>query len=105
MLAHQPLCSVGDFLRAGPARQRDWVSGHTTRLVVFCLAAIVLGAGVYGAVMGSWRDARQVLYSGIKLPLVILLTTLANGLINGMLAPLLGLNLTFRQSLAAVLVS
>jgi len=36
---------------------------------------------------------------------VILLTTLGNGLLNGMLAPLLGLNLTFRQSLAVVLMS
>jgi hypothetical protein len=36
---------------------------------------------------------------------VILLTTLGNGLLNGMLAPLLGLNVTFRQSLAVVLMS
>jgi hypothetical protein len=45
------------------------------------------------------------LYVALKLPLLILLTTLGNGLLNGMLAPLLGLNITFRQSLAAVLVS
>ena len=67
--------------------------------------AIVIGAGSYGAVMGSWRDATQALYTGIKLPLAILLTTLGNGLLNGMLAPLLGLNVTFRQSLAVVLMS
>ena len=55
--------------------------------------------------MGSWRGSWQAFYTGIKLPLVILLTTLGNGLLNGMLAPLLGLNLTFRQSLAVVLMS
>ena len=55
--------------------------------------------------MGCWRDPLQALYTGIKLPLVILLTTLGNGLLNGMLAPLLGLNVTFRQSLAVVLMS
>jgi len=66
---------------------------------------IVLGAGLYGAVMGSWRDSLQALYSSIKLPLVILLTALGNGLLNGMLAPLLGLNIGFRQSLVIVLVS
>ena len=74
-------------------------------LVGFCVVAIVVGAGSYGAVMGSWRDPLQALYTGIKLPLVILLTTLGNGLLNGMLAPLLGLNVTFRQSLAVVLMS
>jgi hypothetical protein len=47
----------------------------------------------------------QALYTGVKFPLVILLTTLGNGLINGMLAPLLGLNLSFRQCLMAVLMT
>lgn len=71
----------------------------------FCVVAIVVGAGSYGAAMGCWRDPLQALYTGIKLPLVILLTTLGNGLLNGMLAPLLGLNVTFRQSLTVVLIS
>lgn len=74
-------------------------------LALFCVVAIVIGAGAYGAVMGSWRGPLQAFYTGIKLPLVILLTTLGNGLLNGMLAPLLGSNLTFRQSLAVVLMS
>jgi hypothetical protein len=69
------------------------------------MAVVVAGAGLYGAVMGAWRDALQALYTGIKLPLVILLTTLGNTLLNGMLAPLLGLNLTFRQSLLMVLMT
>ena len=41
----------------------------------------------------------------IKFPIIILLTTLGNGLLNGMLAPLLGMNLGFRQSMQAVLMS
>ena len=65
----------------------------------------MFGAGLYGAAMGWWRDPLQALYTGIKLPLVILLTTLGNALLNGMLAPLLGLNVTFRQSLGAILMS
>jgi hypothetical protein len=47
----------------------------------------------------------QAFYVALKLPLLILLTTLGNGLLNGMLAPLLGLNMTLRQSLSAVLIS
>jgi len=97
--------SIGTFLRAEPERFREWMLCRQGNLVGFCVAAIVLGAGSYGAVMGCWRDPLQALYTGIKLPLVILLTTLGNGLLNGMLAPLLGLNVTFRQSLAVVLMS
>lgn len=97
--------SIGAFLRAEPERFHEWVMRRQGNLVGFCVVAIVVGAGSYGAVMGCWRDATQALYTGIKLPLVILLTTLGNGLLNGMLAPLLGLNVTFRQSLAVVLMS
>ena len=97
--------SIGVFLRARPEQLREWVLHRQLNLVTFCVGVIVIGAGVYGVVMGSWRGPWQAFYTGIKLPLVILLTTLGNGLLNGMLAPLLGLNLTFRQSLAVVLMS
>ena len=97
--------SVGDVLRARPEHFHDWVLQRPSRFIAFCVAAIVFGAGTYGAAMGSWREPLQALYTGIKLPLAILLTTLGNGLLNGMLAPLLGLNVTFRQSLVMVLFS
>ena len=77
----------------------------TTHVRQLQTPVLVVGAGSYGAVMGSWRDPQQAMYTGIKLPLVMLLTTLGNGLLNGMLAPLLGLNITFRQSFAVVLMS
>lgn len=97
--------SVGDYLRVGPEQLHDWVLRRPVRLIVLCFAVVVLGAGSYGAAMGSWREPLQAIYTGIKLPLAILLTTLGNGLLNGMLAPLLGLNITFRQSLVMVLFS
>ncbi len=95
--------SVGSFLRAEAQCIRGWIVGRTAGLVWFCLAAIIAGAGFYGAAIGSWREPLQSLYTGIKLPLAILLTTAGNGLLNGLLAPLLGLNVTLRQSLALVL--
>jgi hypothetical protein len=97
--------TVGSFLRTGPDGFREWLLRRQARLVWFCVAAIVVGGGVYGATMGSWRSGLQALYTGIKVPLVILLSTLGNGLLNGMLAPLLGLNVGFRQSLSMVLMS
>ena len=69
------------------------------------ITVIVLGAGCYGAAMGWWRDPQQALYVAIKFPIIILLTTLGNALINGMLAPLLGLNIPFRQSFSAIVMS
>lgn len=97
--------AVDYFLRTDPQGLRDWVMRRESRLIWLCVLSIVAGAGAYGAVVGSWWAPLQALFVAIKLPLLILLTTLGNGLLNGMLAPLLGLNITFRQSLTAVLVS
>jgi hypothetical protein len=100
-----PPKSISAFLRAEPGRFYEWVMCQQNRLVGFCIVAIVVGAGSYGAATGCWRNPTQALYTGIKLPLVMLLTTLGNGLLNGLLAPLLGLNATFRQTLTVVLMS
>lgn len=93
------------LLSAKPTDLRDWLQHWRTSRLFWCVALIIAGAGAYGGAMGSWRDALQALYTGIKIPLVILLTTLGNTLLNGMLAPLLGLNLTWRQSLLMVLMT
>jgi hypothetical protein len=99
------LGSIDGFLRADALGLRDWVLRRRRHLVFLCLGMIAAGAGIYGATMGCWRDGWQALYTGIKLPLVILLTSLGNALLNGMLAPLLGLNISFRQSFVLVLIS
>jgi hypothetical protein len=75
-----------------------------SRLLLY-LGVIIAGAGLFGAALGSWRAPTQALFTAIKLPLILLLTALGNGLLNAMLAPLLGLNLSLRQSLFAVLMS
>ncbi|MBE0540751.1 MAG: hypothetical protein IH623_05140 [Verrucomicrobia bacterium] len=82
-----------------------WTKPGESRTIVFNVAVILLGAGLYGAAMGWWREPLQGFYVAIKFPLVILLTTLGNALLNAMLAPLLGLNISFRQSLLAILMS
>ncbi len=77
---------------------------HTGRFALH-LVVIVLGAGLYGAAMGWWRDPQQALFTAIKFPLIILLTVIGNSFINAMLAPLLGLNIPFRQSFSAIVMS
>lgn len=66
---------------------------------------VVIGAGLYGTAMGSWRDPLQAAYTAAKLPLALLLTGLGNALLNAMLAPLLGLPMTFGQAWRAILSS
>ncbi len=96
---------VPALLRAEPATLRDWLERQRLSRTYLCVVTIVVGAGIYGAVMGCWRSPLQALFTGVKLPLLILLTTLGNALLNAMLAPLLGLNLSGRQCLTVILMT
>ncbi len=80
---------------------RRWVA----RRFILHIAVILLGAGLYGATMGWWRGPEQALFVAIKFPLIILLVTAGNALLNGLLAPLLGLNIRFYQSFSAIVMS
>lgn len=93
-------------LLRGEARPiRGWMEQWSAPRLGLCLAVVIVGTGAFGAALGSWRAPEQALYTAIKLPLILLLTALGNGLLNAMLAPLLGLNISARQSLLAVLLS
>jgi hypothetical protein len=93
------------LLRGEPKFLRVWTEEWRFSRVALCLAVILAGAGLYGAAMGWWRAPLQGLYVAIKFPLIILLVTALNALLNAMLAPLLGLNISFRQSFLAILTS
>src|SRR5213083_2570398 len=92
------LRQVGILLRGELDELCSWLDHWSVRRLIFCLVVIFAGAGCYGAAMGFWRAPLQALYVAIKFPLIILLTTGGNALLNAMLAPLLGLNIGFRQS-------
>jgi len=96
---------ISVLLRGEPGPIRAWTEQWSGQRLALHVFLIVAGAGVYGAAMGWWRDPRQALYTAIKFPMIVLLTTIGNALINGMLAPLLGLNIPFRQSFLAILMS
>jgi len=96
---------LGTLLRGEPDALGRWAAQFESRRFAFHIMVIAVGAGCYGAAMGWWRDPWQALYVAIKLPLIMLLVTVGNALLNAMLAPLLGLNISFRQSLLAVLMS
>ena len=96
---------IGVLLRGELATISGWIEQHSARRFALHVGVIILGAGLYGAAMGWWRDPQQALFTAIKFPLIILLTTIGNALLNAMLAPLLGLNIPFRQSFSAILMS
>ena len=72
--------------------------------ISYCIA-IVLGSSVYGATIGLWRGPLQSVFTAIKFPLLIFLTGLGNGAVNGMLAQVLGSGLSFKQTAFAILMS
>lgn len=96
---------AGTLLRGESEEMAGWIDRGETKQLWYCLAIVFASAGLFGAALGAWRSPLQALYGGIKFPLVILLTTTGTALLNGMLAPLLGLNINFRQSLLIILFS
>ena len=96
---------IGVLLRGEPGPIQTWSERWNWRRLALHVGVILFGAGLYGAAMGWWRDPQQALYTAIKFPLIILLTTIGNALLNAMLAPLLGLNAPFRQSFLSILMS
>jgi hypothetical protein len=96
---------ISVLLRGEPGKIAAWTGQWSLQRFALHISVIVGGAGLYGAAMGWWRDPQQALYVAIKFPLIILLTTGGNALLNAMLAPLLGLNLRFRESCSAILMS
>jgi len=79
-------------------------NGETRRLVAGACATIVVGSAAYGFAFGFWRCPMQGVYSAVKMPVLFFLTAGASGLINTMLAQLLGARLTLKQVCTAMLV-
>ena len=105
MTAHVTTLDLPVLLRGEPDSLQFGIEQFKARQMTFYLVVIVVGAGAFGAAMGCWRAPLQALYTAIKLPLAILLTTLGNAVLNALLAPLFGLNLRFHQTVLAVLMS
>lgn len=97
--------SVSALLRGESRALRAWCERWDAGRAALWVGLIIAGAGLYGGAMGCWRSPLAAAFVAIKFPLIILLVTLGNALLNAMLAPLLGLNLGLRQSILAVLAS
>src|SRR5262245_37043790 len=101
-----PLASrAGALLRGTPSIAGEWI--FSSRLAGYAepLLLLAAGGGAYGAAMGLWRGPLLAAYVAIKLPLLLVLTALTNAVLNALWARRLGLELTFGQSLRAVLLA
>jgi hypothetical protein len=68
---------LNELLRSPRAvAERSRAGGDLRPLFVAALGALVLGAGVFGATLATSRGGVQLLYSGVKLPLALLVTLL-----------------------------
>lgn len=88
-----------------PDAMHGWLENPTTARLGACALAIVAGCGCYGFTLGLWRAPLMGGFVAVKLPLLVFLTLLTNGLLNGMLSQVLGSGLGFRQTLLAMLMS
>jgi hypothetical protein len=64
------------------------------------LMIMAAGAATYGVVLGAWRGGLQMLYSAIKLPLVLAVTSVLTLAFNWLTGYLLGLRISFSQAAA-----
>jgi len=97
--------SIKILLGGDPDRICLSLSNPTFRSLINYSLIILIGSGVYGLTVGLWRAPLQSGFTAIKFPLLIFLTCLGNGAINGMLAQLLGSGLSFKQTALAILMS
>jgi hypothetical protein len=93
------------MLRGDVEQLSKWLAASDLRSLLGYAAIIAIGSGIYGLTIGIWRAPLQSVYTAAKFPLLIFLTCAGNGLLNGILAQVLGSGLTFKQTTFAILMS
>lgn len=96
---------TGSLLRGAPGAASRWIFARDAAGFVEPLMLLGVGGAAYGAAVGAWRDPLLAGYVATKLPLLLVLTSLTNAALNAIWARHLGLDLTFAQSLRAVLLA
>ncbi|MFD0893510.1 hypothetical protein KBB96_18945 [Luteolibacter ambystomatis] len=83
----------------------SWLDEPGSRRVWQTAMVTVIGLAFYGFTVGWWRSPLMAGYVAVKMPLLVALTLGCNGLLNGLLALLLGTGLGIRQSFLALLMA
>ena len=99
-------CGRLPVLCRGEAQEiRSWLREPGMSWMWFCCGVTLMASALYGASVGWWQAPMQSAYAAVKFPALIFATTFGNAVLNGMLAQVLGLPVTFRESLLAILMS
>ena len=101
----KPLRPLSALCRGDASVLHGWLEDVDAGSFRTCALAVLIGGGFYGFTIGFWRAPEMGFYVALKLPLLIFLVLLVNGLISSMFASLLGSGLSFRQTLTMSLVS
>ena len=80
----------------------DWL--HEEGWLLFCLLWLFGGLFVYGFAIGLWRAPLQAWYGAIKTPVLMAVTLSGTAVANWMMASLLGVSMSFRQTLVIQLM-
>ncbi len=82
-----------------------WLHGEEKRTLRRAIAIIIVGCSAYGFTIGLWGGPLMAVYVALKLPLLVFLVVVTNGLLNGLFAQILGSGFTFRQTVHTILMS
>ncbi len=93
------------LLGGDPVLLAAWLDKPRAGRLAWLAAAAAAGLALYGFSTGYWRSPLMGVYVAVKMPLLIALTLVCNGMLNGLMGLLLGSGLGFRQSLLALLMS
>ncbi len=85
---------IHERCRGAPGAAQDWISPRDARGIAEAILLIAAAGAFYGASIGAWNAGELALYCAIKLPLLLYGTALVNGVINGLFARRLGLELS-----------
>ena len=95
---HSLFHNAGSLCRGDKQLLVLWVTKTRSDSFLLSLIFITIGCAVYGAVIGCRQGWEMTCYVALKLPAIIFLTLLVNGLLNGFLGLVLGSEIGIRHS-------
>jgi hypothetical protein len=91
--------------RSDPQEMRGLLFAANWQFIRKTVAVMLVGGCCYGFSLGLWRSPMMGVYVAAKLPILLILVTLFNGALNGVIAQILGTGLSFRQTIHCVCIS
>lgn len=94
-----------NFIKLKSSLTDSWFKSDRNSIFQLSLLITILGTAIYGSTIGLWRGPIQALYVSIKFPLLIILTTLLNSLLNWFISLMIGASFSLVRTLKYQFVS